>query len=164
MYEFLGVPGVEACGGFVQDVEEVDEVAVELAGHFYALGFAAGEGSHGSFEVEVAYSYVDELLEDVFGFPHDGFGYGVVYGFEVFEYVGKFPAADLVYARAVDFHVPGCGVDAGSLALGAGFIFEEAVVGVFLFFVGFVFAFLGHGVFEFAHEAFEVAVVGYCFL
>ncbi len=107
---------------------------------------------------------MDELLEDVFGFPCHGGGYGVVYGFEEFEDLGEFPAADLVYACAVDFHFPGRGVDARSLALGAGFVFEEAGIGVFLFFVGFVFAFLGHGVFEFPHEAFEVAVVRYGFL
>ena len=41
------VAGVEADARLVQDVDEVDEVAAELAGHLHPLGFAAGEGRHG---------------------------------------------------------------------------------------------------------------------
>ena len=48
------VAGVEADGGFVEDVEDSAEVGSELGGEADALGFAAGEGVAGAVQVEVA--------------------------------------------------------------------------------------------------------------
>lgn len=48
------VGGVEAGGGFVEEVEGGAGGLVEFLGDFQALGFAAGEGGEGLAEVEVA--------------------------------------------------------------------------------------------------------------
>jgi hypothetical protein len=48
------VAGVEADGGFVEDVEDTAEVGPQLGGEADALAFAAAEGGGGAVELEVA--------------------------------------------------------------------------------------------------------------
>ncbi|MBR0045065.1 MAG: hypothetical protein IJP56_09535 [Synergistaceae bacterium] len=77
--EAFDVVGVEAGGGFVDDVEGfASGAAGEFGGEFDALGFAAGEGGGGLAELDVAEA---DLLE--------GFEF-VVDGREVFEEVASF--------------------------------------------------------------------------
>ena len=48
------VAGVEADGGFVEDVEDAAEVGAQLRGETDALAFAAAEGGGGAVELEIA--------------------------------------------------------------------------------------------------------------
>lgn len=62
--EFFDVGGVEAGGGFVEDVEGVAVLgALEFGGEFDALGFAAGEFGGGLSEAEVAEADFAEGVE-----------------------------------------------------------------------------------------------------
>ncbi len=60
--ELGGVAGVEADGGFVEDVEGADEARAEGGGELDALGFAAGEGGAEAVEGEVVEA---DLVEEV---------------------------------------------------------------------------------------------------
>ena len=44
--EVIDVPRMEPHGRLVQDVDEIDEVAVELPGHLDPLALAAGQRRH----------------------------------------------------------------------------------------------------------------------
>lgn len=50
----LGIGGVKSDGGFIENIEHIDEVGTEEVGKLNALCFTAAEGVHGSGEGEVA--------------------------------------------------------------------------------------------------------------
>ena len=53
MEEFLGIPGVEADAGLVQDVEDAGEFGADLGGQADALGLSPGQGAGGPVQAEV---------------------------------------------------------------------------------------------------------------
>jgi hypothetical protein len=57
------VAGMQADRGFVEDVEDADEPAADLAGQADPLRFAAGEGRGGAIEAEVVEADVGEKAE-----------------------------------------------------------------------------------------------------
>ena len=61
--EVIDVPWMEPHGRLVQDVDEIDEVAVELPGHLYPLALAAGQRRHAAVERQVADADVDQVPE-----------------------------------------------------------------------------------------------------
>ena len=158
--EVGGVAGVEADGGFVEDVEEAGEVAVELAGELDALAFAAGEGGDGAGEGEVADADVDEVAEEALDLAEEGGGEGgVEFGEGVAEGV-EFHVGIFGKGAAEEADGAGAGVEAGAGAFGAVAVDEVGVVdGAFVlggFVVGLV---LGVAV-EAGGDAFEGFAVG----
>ena len=61
--EVIDVPRMESHGRLVQDVDEIDEVAVELPGHPHPLALAAGQRRHAAVERQVADADVDQVSE-----------------------------------------------------------------------------------------------------
>ena len=61
--EVIDVPRMEPHGRLVQDVDEIDEVAVELPGHLHPLALAAGQRRHAAVERQVADADVDKVPE-----------------------------------------------------------------------------------------------------
>ncbi len=51
--EFLGIPGVEADAGLIQDVEDAGEFRADLGGQADALGLSPGQGGGGPVQAEV---------------------------------------------------------------------------------------------------------------
>ena len=67
--EVIDVPRMEPHGRLFQDVDEIDEVAVELPGHLHPLALAAGQRRHAAVERQVADADVDQVPE---GSTHPG--------------------------------------------------------------------------------------------
>ena len=61
--EVIDVPRMEPHGRLVQDVDEIDEVAIELPPPFHPLALAAGQRRHAAVERQVADADVDEVPE-----------------------------------------------------------------------------------------------------
>jgi len=70
------IAGVQADGGFVEDIEDAAEVGAELGGEADALGFASGERRDAASEVEVTEADVDEEAEAFANFGEDVLGDG----------------------------------------------------------------------------------------
>jgi hypothetical protein len=63
-----GVGGMEADGGFVEDVDDSAQPGTELGGELDALDFAAGESAGGAVKREVVEADVFEEGEALFDF------------------------------------------------------------------------------------------------
>ena len=57
----IDVPRMEPHGRLVQNVDEIDQVAVELPGHLHPLALAAGQRRHAAVERQVADADVDQV-------------------------------------------------------------------------------------------------------
>ena len=72
--EFLGIPGMQADAGLIQDVEDAAELGADLGGQPDALAFPAGQGAGGPVQGEVVQAYflqkpeaLGDLLEEPAG-------------------------------------------------------------------------------------------------
>ena len=54
--QFFGIPGMKSDGGFVQNIKEINKIAVELPGHFDSLGFTSGQSGNRTVQRKVANS------------------------------------------------------------------------------------------------------------
>ena len=61
--EVIDVRRMEPHGRLVQDVDEIDEIAVELPGHLHTLALAAGQRRHATVERQVPDADVDQVPE-----------------------------------------------------------------------------------------------------
>jgi hypothetical protein len=119
--EAVIVAGVEADGGFIEDVEDASESGAELGSEADALGFAAGEGGGAACEGEVTESDIDEEAEPFADFAEEVasdacFVAGEGEMFEEVEGLIEGPAADLVEREAVELDGGGVVTEAGSEA------------------------------------------------
>ena len=87
--EALVVALVEADGGFVEDVEHVDQLRAYLRGQSYALGFAAGERGGAAVHGEVAHADVGEEVQALEDFAQHLVGHGGVAGVQLGFEVGE---------------------------------------------------------------------------
>ena len=115
----LGITGVEADGGLVEDVAGADEAGAEAGGELDALGFAAGEGGGEAVESEVFEADAIEEFEALLDFDEDlagdggGFG-GELEGIEEVVGLGDVEADDLGDGLAGEAEVEGFGAQAGA--------------------------------------------------
>src|ERR1700722_743600 len=61
--EAVGVAGMQADAGFVEDEERVDQARAKASGEIDTLGFAAGKGTRGAIKREIAEADVVEVTE-----------------------------------------------------------------------------------------------------
>ena len=117
----FGVTGVEADGGFIEDVTSADEAGAEAGGELDALGFAPGEGGGEAVESEVFEADAIEEFEALLDFDEDlsgdggGFG-GELEGVEEVVGLGDVEADDLGDCVAGEAEVEGFRAKAGAFA------------------------------------------------
>ena len=125
--EAFGIAGMEADGGFIEDVAGADEAGTEASGELDALGFAAGEGGGEAVESEVFKADAIKEFEALLDFDEDlsgdggGFG-GELEGVEEVVGLGDVEADDLGDGLAGEAEVEGFGAKAGA--------FTGAAIGV----------------------------------
>ena len=151
---------MEARRGLVENVEEVGEVAVELARRLQALALPPGEGGHGPLQGEIADADLVQAFKDAEGLPQDGFGLGRVQFPQGGDEVVDLHRAELSEVAAGQPRGEGPGVQPRAAALGAGAIDEIALVGVLVLLPLLGLGLRGPEPFETAGQAFPVLEVG----
>ncbi len=67
----LGVPGVQADAGLIQDVEDAAQLGADLGGQADALGLTSGQGGGGPVQGQVIQAHLQEKAEPFADFFQD---------------------------------------------------------------------------------------------